>query len=461
MTSAARRASLASSIVQQPARTGAVGLRVAREREVDAGDVVALLGGACCGHCRVDAARHRCQDSHQLPPLTFVDRAALRARSTTGAIASTSASTSAWVEVWPEREAQRGPRELLRGAHREQHVGGLGYAGVAGRSGRALDAARVEQHQQRVALAAGELQVRVAGQPVVGAVPRVAVVDRVRHLAAYAVRPGASRSRTSRAASSGWRSTASSHATANPAIAGGSMVPERMSRSWPPPCSRCGRLQLTAYDERADAVRATDLVPGDRHRVDPGSGEVERQLAECLDRVGVHRDAVGVRDLDDLGDRLHGADLVVGPHHRHQRDALGVGLDGGAERVDVEPALPVDRDELDLGALGAEPVAAGRARRGARSGVLRMRTRRGSSARRAQNRPLIARLSDSVPPEVNTTSPGRHLSARAIRSRDSSTTRRASRPEACSEDALPTRPSRAVIAAAASGRIGVVAAWSR
>ena len=73
----------------------------------------------------------------------------------------------------------------------------------------------------------------------------------------------------------------------------------------------------------------------------------------------------------------------------------------------------------------------------------------------------MARLSDSVPPEVNTTSPGRQLSARAIVSRDSSTTRRASRPEACSDEALPTRPSCAVIAAAASGRIGVVAAWSR
>ena len=47
------------------ARTGAVGLRVAREREVDAGDVVPLLRGARRGHGRVDAARHRCQDAHQ------------------------------------------------------------------------------------------------------------------------------------------------------------------------------------------------------------------------------------------------------------------------------------------------------------------------------------------------------------------------------------------------------------
>ena len=46
-------------------------------------------------------------------------------------------------------------------------------------------------------------------------------------------------------------------------------------------------------------------------------------------------------------------------------------------------------------------------------------------------------------------------------SRDSSTTRRASRPEACSELALPTSDSWAVIASMAAGSIGVVAAWSR
>ena len=90
-----------------------------------------------------------------------------------------------------------------------------------------------------------------------------------------------------------------------------------------------------------------------------------------------------------------------------------------------------------------------------------MRVRRGSWARRAQNRPLSARLSDSVPPEVNTTSPGRQLRARAIVSRDSSTTRRAARPLACSDDGLPSWVSCAVIEATASAYMGVEAAWSR
>ena len=119
------------------ARAGAVGLRVAREREVDAGDVVAR---------RRPRARPRPPSRRRptsLPgrasaPLPSErrgwSRPALRARSTTGPMASTSASTSASRRGVAEREAQRRARRLLGGAHREQHVRGLRYAGVAGRA---------------------------------------------------------------------------------------------------------------------------------------------------------------------------------------------------------------------------------------------------------------------------------------------------------------------------------------
>src|ERR1035438_6186761 len=93
--------------------------------------------------------------------------------------------------------------------------------------------------------------------------------------------------------------------------------------------------------------------------------------------------------------------------------------------------------------------------------LTRMRTRRGSASRRAQKVPLRARLSDSVPPEVNSTSDGRAPMAWAIASRDSSTTRRPRRPEVCRDEALPTIAICAVIASMASGSIGVVAPWSR
>ena len=269
------------------AGAAAVGLRVAREGQVDAGDVVALLDRAGRRDGRVDAARHRCQDAHQrcVParqcgaagPLHDRRDGARRARRRRPAR-----------RCGPARTAARPRAASVRGPHRQQHVRGLRHAGVAGRPGRALDAARVEQHQQRVALAAGERQVRVAGQPL----HRVAVVDRVGHLLEHARAPGARAAAASRSASSGWRRTATSQATAKPAMAGGSIVPERMSRSWPPPCSSGGRLQLPAHDERADAVRPADLVAGDGHRVDPAA---RRSRAAAGPAPGRRRCARGCR----------------------------------------------------------------------------------------------------------------------------------------------------------------------
>jgi hypothetical protein len=90
-----------------------------------------------------------------------------------------------------------------------------------------------------------------------------------------------------------------------------------------------------------------------------------------------------------------------------------------------------------------------------------IRSRRGSLSRRAQYKPLMARLFASVPPEQNTTSLGRPPSRSAMSSRASSTVRRAARPDPCRLDALPVRASSSVITAIASGTIGVVAAWSR
>ena len=170
------------------AGTGAVGLRVAREGEVDAGDVVAGFGGAGGGHCRVDAAGHGGEDLHdglRLPPGPLDDRV----RSS-----RTSASTSAAVRGVAEGEPQRVPGRLVVAAHREQHVRGLGHAGRAGRAGGALDAASVEQHQQRVALAVGEAEVGVAGQPLGRRVELGPVQVRVRHLARARRRTRSSRS---------------------------------------------------------------------------------------------------------------------------------------------------------------------------------------------------------------------------------------------------------------------------
>src|SRR5688500_15608927 len=80
-----------------------------------------------------------------------------------------------------EREAQRPAREVLGDAHRDQHVAGLRHPCGAGGAGGALDAPGVEQEQQGVALAAGEGEVRVARQPMRQGQVAVATEDSVRY----------------------------------------------------------------------------------------------------------------------------------------------------------------------------------------------------------------------------------------------------------------------------------------
>lgn len=67
----------------------------------------------------------------------------------------------------------------------------------------------------------------------------------------------------------------------------------------------------------------------------------------------------------------------------------------------------------------------------------------------------------SVPPEVKTTSTGSAPSDAATRARPSSSSMRACWPALWMDDGFPTVRNASVNAASASGRIGVVAAWSR
>ncbi len=76
--------------------------------------------------------------------------------------------------------------------------------------------------------------------------------------------------------------------------------------------------------------------------------------------------------------------------------------------------------------------------------------------------PFTARLSASVPPPVKMISPGRTPSAAATVSRASSMAVLAARAAACWPEGFPKMPDRkGSIASSASGRMGVVAAWSR
>ena len=80
----------------------------------------------------------------------------------------------------------------------------------------------------------------------------------------------------------------------------------------------------------------------------------------------------------------------------------------------------------------------------------------------ARTIPLTARLFASVPPAVNTTSPARMPSTRAMRALASSRAAAAASPTVWRLDGLPKSLVRyGAIASSTSGRTGEVAAWSR
>ena len=110
-------------------------------------------------------------------------------------------------------------------------------------------------------------------------------------------RTRSSRRPATRAAWSAWFFTASSTAAAKPAIAGVSMVPERMSRSWPPPCTS----GVTSTSRRTTSAPTPygppTLCPVRVSASTPERGEVDGDRAHGLHRVGVHRDAVRAGEL--------------------------------------------------------------------------------------------------------------------------------------------------------------------
>ena len=112
----------------------------------------------------------------------------------------------------------------------------------------------------------------------------------------------------------------------------------------------------TPGGEDAHPEGAADLVAGDDAEVD--LAQVQRQLAERLDRVGVDRYAVSACDRGQVGERLDRADLVVGPHDAHQGGGVGaaVGLERGGEGISCDQAIGVGLDPGDPGALVGHEV---------------------------------------------------------------------------------------------------------
>ena len=84
----------------------------------------------------------------------------------------------------------------------------------------------------------------------------------------------------------------------------------------------------------------------DRDEVRPERPNVELDVGRGLDRVDMEQDtAMGAHLLGDLGDRLDGADLIVGEHDRDEDRPL---VDRRVELVGIDPRVPVDGQLDDL-----------------------------------------------------------------------------------------------------------------
>ena len=163
-------------------------------------------------------------------------------------------------------------------------------ARLAGRPGRRLDPGGVEQVEQRVALAAGEREVGVGGQPprrcpAVRAAPR-------RGPTASTPSTRESRSAPTRAAKASRPATACSTASPNDASRAASSVPGPHAALLPAAVQHGRQVEPAPREERTGAAGPAHLVPADGHRVEPRRAEVDRHLADGLHRVGVHRHAV-------------------------------------------------------------------------------------------------------------------------------------------------------------------------
>src|SRR6476469_3559866 len=276
ITSAARRASLLSSMVQQPRAPERydAGLRdSARWIPVTSWPASAARAAATAESTPPDIAARTFMRSPPRGPRALDD----------GPDGLDDGVDVGLGRRVAEREAQRVARRLVGAAHGQQDVRGLRDPGRAGRARGALDPAGVEQHQQRVALAVGEAEVGVSGEPVdAQGVERRAVQVGVRHrlddAAHQVVTQRADPGRLlglvlDRQLDGGGE--AGDRGGVDGAAADVALLA--------PTVHQRGDVDLAAYDERADAVRAADLVAGQRERVDPAGTEVDRDRADGLD----------------------------------------------------------------------------------------------------------------------------------------------------------------------------------
>ncbi len=265
-------------------RSGAQRARRGRQRQVHADDVVTRVDHPRGGDRRVDAAAHRDEHPHCFGRSRAGQRGLARPLDRRGQHRQRGIDVGLGAGV-AQRQPQRAARAGRVGAHREQHMRRLGDTGGARRARRALDALGVQQHQQRIAFAAAEREVGVAGQArITGGAVEVHVIDRRQHAVDQPVAQRLHAGAVGRQAlDRHLRGGGHRHSPGDIRCAGtdvaflAAAVQQRHTAGVAP------------QQQRADARRTTELVGGDAHRRQSAGREVDRNLADGLDRVAVHR----------------------------------------------------------------------------------------------------------------------------------------------------------------------------
>ena len=109
---------------------------------------------------------------------------------------------------------------------------------------------------------------------------------------------------------------------------------------------------VTAEQECARADGCTYLVAAQRQGSETGQGSIDRELADGLHGIGVEGHARLAACRGDLGDGLHGADLVVGPHDGAQGDVIA---EACPHHVGIDATEGVDGQPVNVTALLPEP----------------------------------------------------------------------------------------------------------
>ena len=207
-------------------------------------------------------------------------------------------------------------------------------------------------------------------------------------------------------------------------------VPERRPFSCPPPSIWQRELdpRLLAPDEqRARALRAVVLVPGEREQVDAHRVDVDRDLARRLRRVGVEQRAALARRCAPISASGCSTPISLFAAITETSTVLSVIAARSSSRS-TKPSR-VDAEQRDAPALALEPLA--RVEHGLVLGRDGDDVIAAVAAARARA-PLIARLFDSVAPLVKTISPADGADERRdLRARAHRPLRRACQPYAC------------------------------